>query len=64
VNIPKGWKKLRKGMLLVEGDKYWCNSYWEHASNWKEGRRKAGDWRYVDNQVAVYIRRIKKKAKK
>lgn len=57
IKIPKGFRKLRNGTPIVEGDKYHVT-----GNTFRVTQFRAGDLLSV--KESTYIRRIAKKAKK
>ncbi len=61
---PKGWRWLRKGTVIQDGDMYWsraCKEFHVSASAGDE----VGDSIYISSGEEIpYIRRIKRKNRK
>lgn len=59
-NIPSGWRKLRKGERLKQGDKFKGGSNWfatEQAGCYVGSKSTRSN---ITNQPLLYIRRITK----
>lgn len=53
-SIPKGWRKLRKGTIAIDGDKRFSPA----AKRWLETCNNNGFWKVGGNEF-IYIRKIK-----
>ena len=56
MKIPKGWKKLRKGTVIVKGDKFFNSPKDICFSLWGLGERVG----WNSGKPLVYIRKIRR----